>query len=46
VTATGQAFVEWWAEFDAEGADEARLTETFRTDVFATGIGGLQQRFR
>jgi hypothetical protein len=34
--------VEWWGEFDAEGADEERLTELFRDGVYAAGIAGLQ----
>jgi hypothetical protein len=45
VTATGQAFVEWWAEFDAEGADEQRLTEFFADGVYRSGIAALQDRF-
>jgi Polyketide cyclase / dehydrase and lipid transport len=42
ITDTGHAFVEWWGEFDAEGADEERLTELFRDGVYAAGIAGLQ----
>jgi hypothetical protein len=41
VTATGEAFVEWWAEFDAEAADEKRLTDFFADGVYATGIAAL-----
>jgi hypothetical protein len=43
VTATGEAFVEWWAEFDAEGADEKRLTDFFADGVYAPGIGALRE---
>lgn len=45
VTAGGEAFVEWWSEFDAEGADEERLTAFFADGVYATGIGALREHF-
>jgi hypothetical protein len=45
VTDVGHAFVEWWSEFDAEGADEPGLTETFAGGVFGSGISALQSRF-
>ena len=45
VTATGEAFVEWWAEFDAEAAEEQRLTDFFADTVYATGIGALRKSF-
>ena len=45
VTATGEAFVEWWADFDAEAADEQRLTEFFADAVYGGGIGGLREHF-
>ncbi len=45
VTASGETFVEWWAEFDAEAADEERLTGFFADGVYATGIGALQASF-
>ena len=45
VTDTGQTFGEWWAEYDAEAADEAELTALFADGVFAGGLGGLQKRF-
>jgi ribosome-associated toxin RatA of RatAB toxin-antitoxin module len=45
VTATGETFVEWWAEFDAEGADEKRLTEFFADGVYGGGIAALRDRF-
>jgi hypothetical protein len=44
VTDTGQAFVEWWAEYDAEGDDEERLNDLFGGGVFAAGIAALQER--
>jgi hypothetical protein len=44
ITDTGHAFVEWWGEFDAEGADEERLTAVFGDGVYAAGIAGLQSQ--
>jgi hypothetical protein len=45
VTDTGQAFVEWWSEFDAEGADEEMLTDLFANGIYGAGIAALQERF-
>ncbi|MFC5997092.1 SRPBCC family protein [Pseudonocardia hispaniensis] len=45
VTDTGQAFVEWWSEYDADGAAEAQLTELFAGNVYAAGLTALQKRF-
>jgi len=45
VTDTGQAFVEWWSEYDAEAADEAKLDELFAGGVYGGGIAALQKRF-
>ncbi len=45
VTATGEAFVEWWAEFDADAADEQRLTEFFANGVYGSGITSLGEHF-
>ncbi|TQM43352.1 SRPBCC family protein [Pseudonocardia cypriaca] len=45
VTATGEAFVEWWAEFDADAADEKRLTDFFADGVYGGGIGALREHF-
>jgi ribosome-associated toxin RatA of RatAB toxin-antitoxin module len=45
VTATGEAFVEWWAEFDAEAADEKRLTDFFADAVYGGGIAALREHF-
>lgn len=45
VTDTGQAFVQWWAEYDADGDVTDRLDALFRDDVYGTGIAALQQRF-
>jgi Polyketide cyclase / dehydrase and lipid transport len=42
VTATGEAFVEWWAEYDADAAEEERLTDFFANAVYGTGIGALR----
>jgi hypothetical protein len=41
VTATGESFVEWWSDYDSEGADEAQLNTTFGQGVYAGGIAGL-----
>lgn len=43
VTDTGQTFLEWWAEFDAEAADEGKLTKLFAEGVYGTGIAALQK---
>jgi uncharacterized protein YndB with AHSA1/START domain len=45
VTDTGHTFVEWWAEYDAEAGDEARLTDFFAGAVFADGLAALKKRF-
>lgn len=45
VTATGHAFVEWWAHYDAEAADEPNLDRTFADGVYATGLTGLREHF-
>jgi hypothetical protein len=45
VTDTGHTFGQWWAEYDAEAADEAELTAFFSGGVFAGGLAGLQKRF-
>lgn len=45
VTATGDAFVEWWCRYDADAADESRLSDTFAGGVYATGIAALAERF-
>ncbi|MDR7300472.1 SRPBCC family protein [Haloactinomyces albus] len=43
ITETDQAFVEWYAHYDAEGADEPDLDKTFSAGVFATGLTGLSR---
>ncbi|MBN9099028.1 MAG: SRPBCC family protein [Pseudonocardia sp.] len=45
VTDTGHAFVEWWSEYDAEAADEAKLDELFAGGVYGGGIATLRERF-
>jgi hypothetical protein len=42
VTDTGETFVEWWAEFDADSATEDELVRTFALGVYASGINGLR----
>lgn len=46
VTASGETFVDWWCEYDADAAHEAELDETFRAGVYAAGIDGLGAYFR
>lgn len=43
VTATDETFVEWYAHYDAEEADEANLDHVFASDVFAAGLAGLSR---
>ncbi|MEW9528141.1 SRPBCC family protein [Microbispora sp. NPDC049125] len=43
VTDTGQAFVEWYADFDA--ADPAKMAGIFTNGVFAPGLAALGKRF-
>ena len=45
VTDTGHAFAEWWSEYDADGSDEAGLTDTFAGGVYGSGLAALQERF-
>lgn len=46
VTASGETFVEWWCEYDADAAHERELDETFRAGVYAAGIAGLEAYFQ
>jgi hypothetical protein len=43
ITDTGESFVEWWSEYDADAAQEETLTRTFADDVYAGGIAGLRK---
>lgn len=45
LTMTGQTFVEWWSEYDADAGQEAELTQVFRTAIYEAGILALQKRF-
>ncbi|MDL4776440.1 MULTISPECIES: SRPBCC family protein [Thermomonosporaceae] len=45
VTATGQAFVEWSAEFSADAGDEEAMGKTFTRGIYATGLEALRKRF-
>lgn len=45
ITATGEAFGEWWADYDADGADEATLTDTFANAIYGAGLAALQKYF-
>ncbi|GAA1865284.1 SRPBCC family protein [Pseudonocardia ailaonensis] len=42
ITDTGESFVEWWSEYDADGDQEEALDRTFADDVYAGGIAGLR----
>ncbi|MCD2186735.1 SRPBCC family protein [Actinomycetospora soli] len=44
VTDTGETFVEWFAEYDADAAQEEELNRTFAEGVFATGIRELREK--
>lgn len=43
VTDTGESFVEWWAEYDADAGQEADLDRIFAQDVYGSGITGLRK---
>jgi uncharacterized protein YndB with AHSA1/START domain len=43
ITDTGHSFVEWWGHYDADGADEEQLEETFAKGVYRTGLNGLRE---
>ena len=43
ITATGETFAEWQAEYDSEGSDETDLTSLFADGVFGGGLSGLQE---
>lgn len=45
VTDTGQAFVEWQAEFAADADDERAMTATFDRAVLGSGLDLLRRRF-
>jgi hypothetical protein len=42
VTDTGESFVEWWAEYDADAGEEEELNRVFAQDVYGGGIAGLR----
>ncbi|MEW2502850.1 MULTISPECIES: SRPBCC family protein [unclassified Amycolatopsis] len=43
VSDTGESFVEWWAEYDADAGQEEELNRTFAEDVYGSGIAGLRK---
>lgn len=43
VTSTGETFLEWFADFDADAADEAELTVTFEA-IFGGLLDALRER--
>lgn len=45
VTESGQTFVEWWSEYDADSGAEAELSALFANGVYAAGLSALRTRF-
>ncbi|GAA3356244.1 MULTISPECIES: SRPBCC family protein [Saccharopolyspora] len=45
ITATGESFVEWYADYDAEAAHEAQLDEIFGGGVFGAGLKALADHY-
>ncbi|MFC4913808.1 SRPBCC family protein [Actinomadura gamaensis] len=45
VTVTGEAFVEWSAEFSANADDEEAMAKTLTIGIYATGLAALATRF-
>ncbi len=43
VTETGGTFMEWFAEFDSEAADEDELMAIFGDGVFGAGLSALRE---
>lgn len=44
VTDSGQAFVEWYAEFDADAEAEKQLVPVFADAVFGAGLKAIAER--
>lgn len=44
ITDTGESFVEWWSEYDADAGQEEQLNQTFAQGVYAGGIDGLRAK--
>jgi hypothetical protein len=45
VTDGGRSFVEWWATFDCDAAQEAEMVRTFVQGVYQPGFQALKQHF-
>jgi ribosome-associated toxin RatA of RatAB toxin-antitoxin module len=45
VTDSGQAFVEWWGDFDADEKDLEAMRGFFTTGVYGSGLEALRKRF-
>lgn len=43
ITSSGGSFVAWWAEYDADAADEPAMTDTFARGVFGPGLVSLAE---
>lgn len=46
ITATGEAFIEWWAWFDSDADVEQDMTNTFAAGVYGGGIEALVAHFK
>ena len=45
VTADGASFVEWWAVYDCESADEKAMDDLLAGSLFGGGLAALRARF-
>ena len=45
VTDSGQAFVEWWGEFEAADEDVEPMVEFFAKNIYGAGLAALRDRF-
>ncbi|GAB2472093.1 SRPBCC family protein [Jatrophihabitans fulvus] len=43
ITETGETFMEWFAEYDGDAADEEQLNALFGDGVFGGGLKGLKR---
>ncbi|HEY7485132.1 MAG TPA: SRPBCC family protein [Streptosporangiaceae bacterium] len=45
VTDSGQTFIEWWGDFEADEKDDAAMAEFFTKNVYGSGLETLHKRF-
>ena len=45
VTSDGGSFVEWWAVYDCESADEKAMDDLLAGALFAPGLAAVRERF-